>query len=484
MADSPFDAALPRIREIIAAAIGRYGIPGAAAGIVSGDRLEWSQGFGFADLESRRPADVRSLFRVASITKTFTGAAIMQLRDAGRLSLDDPISRHIPEFGRAHAKRGDLDQVTIRRLLTHHSGLVSEAPFRYWETLDFPPFERILASLPKVEVVLDPDTQFKYSNLAFALLGEVITRTSKTPYAGYVAGNLLRPLGLASTTFELTPELGRRFATGYDADAYSDSPVRANHHPIGGLAAAGGLYSSVEDLAKWVSFQLSAYRATGDGGAGPGTALSSGASFSEGPGSQARSRTILSPATIREIHRPQILEPDWRAGYGLPWRSTRSGDRIYVNHGGGLPGHRTTVQFDPAHGIGFIFLTNLGWHDGPEDVAVPALNALNDAIAQRQPAVEVAPAAVPEQYRRLLGAYVARDVLFTNVEWRDAALRLVLPPGTRSLHAPARLEPTGDALAFEVVGGRGGGELAVFEAGPDGHVAAFALGGAVYRRLR
>jgi CubicO group peptidase (beta-lactamase class C family) len=470
LADNPFEAALPRIREIIAEAIGRYGIPGAAAGIVAGDRLEWSQGLGFADLESRRPADVRTLFRVASITKTFTGAAIMQLRDAGRLSLDDPISRHIPEFARAHAKRGGLDQVTLRRLLTHHSGLVSEAPFRYWDTLDFPPFERILASLPKVEVVLDPDTQFKYSNLAFALLGEVIARTGKTPYAEYVAGNLLRPLGLASTTFELTPELGRRFATGYDADPYSDSPVRANHHPIGGLAAAGGLYSSVEDLAKWVSFQLSAYRATGDGGAaGPGTAPSTG--------------TILSPATIREMHRPQILEPDWRAGYGLPWRSTRSGDRIYVNHGGGLPGHRTTVHFDPAHGIGFIFLTNLGWHDGPEDVAVPALDALNDAMAKRQPAVATAPAAIPEQYRRLLGAYVARDVLFTNVEWRDGTLRLVLPPRTRSLHAPARLEPTRDALAFEVVGGRGGGELAVFETGTDGQVAAFALGGAVYRRL-
>lgn len=192
---------------------------------------------------------------------------------------------------------------------------------------------------------------------------------------------------------------------------------------------------------------------------------------------------MVQAATLREMHRPQILEPDWRAGYGLPWRSTRSGDRVYVNHGGGLPGHRTTVHFDPARGIGFIFLTNLGWHNAPEDVAVPALDALNDAISQRHPAASKVAAAMPESYRPLLGAYVALDVLFTNVEWRDGALRLILPPGVRSLHAPARLEPTSDPLAFEVAGGRGAGELAVFETGKVGEAVAFALGGAVYRRL-
>lgn len=192
---------------------------------------------------------------------------------------------------------------------------------------------------------------------------------------------------------------------------------------------------------------------------------------------------MVQAATLREMHRPQILEPDWRAGYGLPWRSTRSGDRVYVNHGGGLPGHRTTVHFDPAHGIGFIFLTNLGWHNAPEDVAVPALDALNDAISQRRPAAAKVAAVMPEPYRRLLGVYVARDVLFTNVEWRDDALRLVLPAGVRSLHAPAQLEPTADPLTFEVAGGRGAGELAAFETGKGGEVVAFALGGAVYRRL-
>jgi CubicO group peptidase (beta-lactamase class C family) len=451
------EAAVPRIRGLIEDALKKHGIPGAAAGIVVGDRLKWSEGFGFADLKTRRAPDANTLFRIASITKTFTGAAIMQLRDAGKLSLDDPVTIHIPEFKRVRAKRGSLEQVTLRRLLTHHSGLVTEAPLPYWETLDFPPFDRVLGSLSGVKVVLEPDTQFKYSNLAFALLGEVVARVGGRAYPEFVHERLTRPLGLGSTVFELTPGLRRRFATGYDAHPHSDVPVEAVHHPLGGLLAAGGLYSSVSDLARWVSFQLGATGSTGD--------------------------EVLARATLREMHRPQILEPDWRAGYGLPWRSTRSGDRVYVNHGGGLPGHRTTVHFDPAHGVGFILLTNLGWHNAPEDVAVPALDAINDALPQR-PAAATPPPPPPARYRRLLGAYVARNVLFANVEWRDGALRLVLPPGVRSMHAPARLEPTADALSFEVVGGRGGGEAAVFEADPQGEIVSFALGGALYRRLR
>jgi CubicO group peptidase (beta-lactamase class C family) len=455
------EASVPRLRGLITDALGKYGIPGAAAGVVVGGRLEWSEGFGLADVKSGKSPDANTLFRIASITKTFTGAAILQLRDAGKLSLDDTIATHIPEFRRAKAKRGRLEQVTLRRLLTHHSGLVSEAPFRYWETLDFPPFDRILASLSGVEVVLEPDTQFKYSNLAFALLGEVVARVSGRDYQAYLHDRLLRPLGLGSTVFELTPGLRRRFATGYDADTHSDVPVEATHHPLAGLLAAGGLYSSVTDLAKWVSFQLGSTGSAGD--------------------------DVLARGTLREMQRPQILEPDWRTGYGLPWRSTRSGDRVYVNHGGGLPGHRTTVHFDPAHGVGFILLTNLGWHNAPEDVAVPALDAINDALAQRAASITTLPtppATPPARYRRLLGAYVARNVLFTNVEWRDGGLQLVLPPGVRSLHAPARLEPTDDPLSFEVVGGRGGGEAAVFETDRQGEITAFALGGAVYRRLR
>ncbi|MBI4306468.1 MAG: beta-lactamase family protein [Chloroflexi bacterium] len=481
-------AALPRIRQVIENAILRYQIPGAVAGIVIGGSLAWSEGFGVADLGSRRRPDHRTLFRVASITKTFTGTAIMQLRDAGKLKLDDPIASHIPEFKKVRARRGTIEQVTLRRLLTHHSGLVSEAPFDYWESLDFPPLDRVLASMPAVEVVLDADHAFKYSNLAFALLGEVVARVSGQACEKYITSRIIGPLGLSSTTFTLSDEQRARFATGYDGDPFSDHPALAKHESLNGLTAAGGLYSCVEDLARWVSFQLSPYGGRGgpDGAGGDPPSPVPGDAVMSLPNQGARrpGDGVLAAATLREMHRPQILEPDWKTGYCLPWRAVRSGDRVYLNHGGGLPGHRTTIHFDPAHRTGFIFLTNLGWHDAPEDVAVPALDAFADAATSTRKAQTPIISPAPEALRRFLGSYVALNVLFVNIEWRGGQLHLVLPPGVRSLHAPAKLKPTTDPFAFEVDGGRGAGELAKFDLDPAGNVASFALGGTVYRRLR
>ncbi|MBI4220245.1 MAG: beta-lactamase family protein, partial [Chloroflexi bacterium] len=381
-------AALPRIRASIDEALRQYRIPGAAAGIVLDGKLAWSEGFGVADLAAGGPPDSRTLFRVASITKTFTGTAIMQLRDEGKVRLDESVAVYIPEFRKTRARRGSIDQVTLRRLLTHHSGLASEAPFEYWETLDFPSLDQVLESLPRVEVVLERDRAFKYSNLAFALLGEVVSRVSGQAYEDHVSGRILKPLGLVSTTFALTDEQRSRFATGYDADPFADRPVVAKHEPLRGLTAAGGLYSCVEDLARWISFQLSPY------GNVPTVPGDSG---------------VLAAATIREMHRPQILEPDWKTGYCLPWRAVRSGDRVYLNHGGGLPGHRTTIHFDPARRAGFILLTNLGWHNAPEDVAVPALDALADVTGPSTAhARDFSP--VPSELRKFLGAYVGLGV--------------------------------------------------------------------------
>jgi hypothetical protein len=165
----------------------------------------------------------------------------------------------------------------------------------------------------------------------------------------------------------------------------------------------------------------------------------------------------------------------------MPWRSTRSGDRVYVNHGGALPGHRSALFFDPVRRTGFVFLSNLGWHNGPEDVSVPALDALADEF-DRGVKADASFDPVPPEFTRFLGRYVSRNVLFTNVEWRGGVLRLEVPPGVRSLHAPATLQPTADLLRFVVVGGRGAGEHARFtEVG--GRIVSLSSGGAVYQRM-
>jgi D-alanyl-D-alanine carboxypeptidase len=142
-------------------------LPGAAVGVVHGDELVWSSGVGFADVASRRAPDASTLYRIASITKTLTGTAIMQLRDEGRLHLDDPIVAHIPELRNAQNPFGPIETITIRRMLSHESGLMSEPPGTDWSVPTYEGVvERNLARPEEIGARVAPNTQWKYSNLA------------------------------------------------------------------------------------------------------------------------------------------------------------------------------------------------------------------------------------------------------------------------------------------------------------------------------
>ena len=168
-------------------------LPSVAAAVFRGGEVVWDDAVGLADVEQRTEATTDSQYAVASITKTFTAASVMQLRDAGKLHLEDPLSRHIPEA--AHGTP------TLRRLLSHASGLQREPPGEVWETLHFPEEQELLQSLEEAEQVLPPSAAWHYSNLAYALLGHVVTRVSGTPLQDYVRERLLGPLGLERTTW-------------------------------------------------------------------------------------------------------------------------------------------------------------------------------------------------------------------------------------------------------------------------------------------
>src|SRR3954453_9460243 len=178
-------------------------LPGAAVGVVHDGELAWSAHPGFADVASRRPADDATLYRIASITKTFTATAIMQLRDEGRLHLDDPVVAHLPELRAAGSPFGAIETVTIRRLLSHESGLMGDPPGTDWSA---PVYEgdpaANLARPAEIATTVPPNTQQKYSNIGFQLLGEIVTRVSGTPYAQRVRTTILDPLGLVSTSFQ------------------------------------------------------------------------------------------------------------------------------------------------------------------------------------------------------------------------------------------------------------------------------------------
>ena len=187
----------------------------------------------------RRPAgsgapalDADTLFRVASITKTFTATAIVQLRDQGKLRLDDPLVKHIPEFGAVDNPFGPIEDVTLRRVASHSSGLMGEPPLDHWSTLRFPTREEWLAVLPQVRIAIPPGSAFKYSNLGYTLLGEVIERLAGQPYVEYMREAIFEPLGMASSAYELTDELRPRAAPGHMPHPFEDGAEPAPPSPL------------------------------------------------------------------------------------------------------------------------------------------------------------------------------------------------------------------------------------------------------------
>jgi CubicO group peptidase (beta-lactamase class C family) len=425
-------------------------LPGAAVGVVHVDDLIWSAGIGFADVPARRPPDASTLYRIASITKTFTGTAIMQLRDEGRLHLDDPIVTHVPELRDAASPFGPIETVTIRRMLSHESGLTSEPPGTDWST---PVYEAVIArNLERVSEIgtrIPPNAQQKYSNLAYQVLGEVVARVTGAPYVDRVRSAILEPLGMTNTFFEPLPDeaLPRR-ATGYKARWLSDELDVADTSLT--IWAEGGLWSSVSDLARWISFQLS-----------------------EGS-------PVLAGSTLREMHAARYLgNEEWTEAWGITWYAMRKGGVTWVQHSGGIHGFDTNACFDPKERVGAIALLN-----GSSDAAELSMELgamAHAAVRGAAPDIE-APTATPGAYRSLLGLYLSVDVgEIHRLEWRDARLMFV-DPAEPTWHPT--LSPTEDPDVFTVDPGvRESGEHVVFNRTSDGRVASVFVAADTWLRL-
>ncbi len=253
-------------------------------GIVRDDSLAWVAGVGYADLATGARPNERTLYRIASITKTFTATAVLQLRDEGRLRLDDPLTRYVPEFAVVANPFGPIEDVTIRRLLLHRSGLQSEQPVMDPRKATFLRVDDLIGMLDRVRVSIPPESAFKYSNLGYELLGEVVRRVSGHPLTEYVVDRITGPLGMTSTVHEATGQLAERCAVGYDARQFDDRGTVARDIDSLSMEGAAGLWSSVEDMALWVSQQ---FRRRAD-------AVADG-------------RQVLRGSTLREMHEAAAL---------------------------------------------------------------------------------------------------------------------------------------------------------------------------------
>ena len=226
------------------------GLPGLSIGIVDDQKLVWSRGFGFANIENEIPATPQTNYRIASNSKLFTATAVLQLRDAGKLQLDDPVAKHLPWFKYRNNHPG-APVITIRHLLTHTSGLPRESPFPYWMDAEFPTREQMIEALPNQESIYAPETRLKYSNLALSLAGEVVQAVSGQPYADYIQEHILDPLGMTTTSVLVPEELRGRLATPYGSRLPDGSRPDRPFMDTKGITPAAGLSSNVKDLARF-----------------------------------------------------------------------------------------------------------------------------------------------------------------------------------------------------------------------------------------
>ena len=453
----PVTAGIAELEAKLASFVKDNRLPGALAGIVHGNELAWSDAIGLADTATRQPTQPGTLYRIASITKTFTGTAIMQLRDAGGLDLDDPAVACLPELRTAVSPFGPIEAVTIRRMLSHESGLPSEPPGTDWSVPVYQGApELTLAQASDIVLTFPPNVQHKYSDLAYQLLGEIVSRVSGIPYARYLRESILDPLGMSATGFEpLAGTLLDRRATGYDWRALSDELDRAP--AMSPVWAEGGLWSCLGDLATWISFQLRAYQEP----------------VADSP--------VLTAATLREMHKPRYLANDvWTQAWGISWCATRQHDTTWIGHSGGIPGFTSTICFDPIAGVGAIVLLN-----GTSGSAALGIELAGAArrLAGAQPPVIRPPVPAPAGYRPLLGIY-ARPGLggwLIRLEWRDGKLTFTTPesPGWQLI-----LTPAGDPDRFTIAPeGDLAGENVIFQRRQDGRVVSVFLAQSTWERL-
>jgi CubicO group peptidase (beta-lactamase class C family) len=306
-----------RLDRLVAGAQREKRMPSIAAAVLRDGELAWETALGAADVEARVEATPDTQYRVGSITKTFTAAAIMQLRDAGKLDLEDTLDRHVE--GAAHTP-------TIRRLLSHASGLQRETQDDSWLTLRFAEPDELLETLAQAELVLPSGARFHYSNLAFALLGIVIERVSGLSYQDYVRARLFEPVGLTRVSFDPRPPA----AKGYLAQPYADGVWDTIGVETGAWASAGQIWGTAADICRWGAFL-----------ADP-------------------DESVLAKKSAEEMRTVQVIADHdrWLAGYGLGLELRRDGERILAGHGGSMPGFIARLYFSPQEKVVVTALTN------------------------------------------------------------------------------------------------------------------------------
>jgi CubicO group peptidase (beta-lactamase class C family) len=386
----------PQADALFAAFMAEQHVPGLTYGIVTADGLQLVGAKGVQDLTDRRPVTPDTLFRIASMTKAFTALATLKLRDAGKLRLDDPAERYVPELRTWTYPTKDAPRIRIRDLLHHVGGLVTDDPWGdRQQVLTETEFTALLRQGPPFSRV--PQTRHEYSNYGYALLGRIIGKASGMPYRRYVERNILTPLGMTSSGFEVTDAPIERRAIGYrwENDVWAEEPTMKD----GAFNAMGGLQVSANDYAKWVAFLLSAWPPRDDADTGP-VKRSTVREMAQGLNfvTLAQRSGKSGPEACRQA-----------AAYAMGWRVAQDCDLgLTLAHGGGYPGYGSHVMLMPESGVAVFALSNRTYA-GPSAPAWDTAVALHNAGMLKRPDEPVsAPVAAAHDAAR--AAYAAGSI--------------------------------------------------------------------------
>jgi CubicO group peptidase (beta-lactamase class C family) len=324
----------------------KHHFPGMVYGVVADGKLIYTGAAGFADVEKKTSATSTTVFRMASMSKSFTALAILKLRDEGKLQLDEPASKYISELKKAKPLTSDAPVITIRHLLTHAAGFPEDNP---WGDRQLDASDKELLELAGTAVFsTTPGTTYEYSNVGFALLGRIITVVSKTPYQQYITQHILKPLGMNNTYWEWTKVPSAQLAHGYRR-AGNEWKEEALLHD-GAYGAMGGLMTTLTDFEKYMALHLSAW-----------------------PARDGKENSVIKRSSLREMQaahnfsglntrfayargRPCATASAY--GYGLRWIQDCAG-KTFVGHSGGLPGFGSNWNILPDYGIGVVCFANV-----------------------------------------------------------------------------------------------------------------------------
>lgn len=371
-------------------------IPGVAIAVIKDDKVVFAQGFGYSDIETKQRVTPETLFAVGSTTKAFTATLIGMLADESKMSWDDPVTKHIPEF-RLKVDTGD-EKVTVRDLLCHRTGFTRMGILWAASVLTR---QEVIEHAATAKPYADFRETFLYNNVMYMAAGHAAGKAAGSDWESLVATRILNPLNMSDSTTSITDaQIDKRLAKGYTWNEDKQMHKRLPMRKLDLIGPAGSINSNVKDMAQWVRFQL-------------------------GKGEYKGNR-LLSSEAHAETWKQQI-EMTPGVGYGLGWMLREWNGNKVIEHGGSIDGFAAQVALLPEHNLGFVLLANVTATPLQQKSIDIVFDSLVGTVSKESGIVK------RDEVSGLLGKYIANFA-----SWRDERFTVLIKDGKLALDVPGQ----------------------------------------------